>query len=232
MLNASHGLSTVERTHVLAGSQQHARTIGQVVLALRIFGANAIQGVEQVGAVEDVAAQVDFGDLLLCSGWRPFPRRCRRIRQPVAHDAAQPGRIRLCGRCRGCTPGGWRSNSAISLRSESALHQRRVAGHDQHRPIVPASMSRHIITAWPVPAARSAAQSQMVGRPASASLHVVGTIADDTRPPGRRRPPPTRPARIRSSAGRRPATSTLGRSDFIRVPLPAAITIASLSLID
>ena len=99
------------------------------------------------------------------------------------------------------------------------LHHRRIAGHDQHGTVVPAKRSRHIITAWPVPSCSVCSANSMPGfagqllrAPARPDSH------DDDHPLDAGRPHGVEHVAIigRPQTG----TSTLGNSDFIRVPLP------------
>ena len=84
------------------------------------------------------------------------------------------------------------------------LHQRRISGHDQHRPVVPGQMPRHIITACPVPSC-CGLQGELDTRAAGQGRPDVGRpIADDHERPVDSGAARARRAHSRSSAGRRP----------------------------
>ena len=205
-------------------------TIGQVVFALGIVGANPVQGVEQ----DRGSRRHSNSDSLRGSA---FARRVASFSSTmptkssacvVATMRPKPGRIVLVCRCPGCRPAGGARIRPAALRSSRLCISGESPATTSTGPSCPARCSRHIITACPVPQLLGL-QDERDARPAGQGLpHVVGPIADDDDDPRRRRPRPARRARSRSSAGRRPAPAPWAARDFMRVPLPAAITTASV----
>src|SRR3954447_18478188 len=78
-----------DRDHRVTGLAQHGDGVGQVVLALRVLGAQAPQCRREQAAAEAVDRRVDLGQVeLVCSGVGPFDDAVHPT-LGIAHDAAE-----------------------------------------------------------------------------------------------------------------------------------------------
>ena len=98
MLRASHGCRTGRASTRLPSRFQDAGAIGQVILALAVVVLQLVEGVEQVGAGEDVRAHVHFGDSPLLVGGVLFLDDALKLAGRVADDPAQARGIWLVQR--------------------------------------------------------------------------------------------------------------------------------------
>ena len=83
-----------ERDHLVAGGAQHGHRVGQVVLALRVLGAQPAQRRREQVAAEAVDRRVDLVDLELLGRRVGVLDDAGDAIVLVAHDAAEAGRVR------------------------------------------------------------------------------------------------------------------------------------------
>ena len=212
-------------------ARRHRHEVGQVELALRVRRADPRERLPQEGRVGAVEAGVHLARARARPRSRPSPRRCapacraRRARSGRSRAASSSVMAASASGARG--PGAPPTTRCERLGRE----ERRVAGEDQR----PARRSR---------ASALCAESTACAVPSCSRLHGEAERRARQRR-ARAPPPPPRPgARRPTTTGLAPelegalhrvvregppATSwrTLALSDFIRVPLPAARTMAA-----
>ena len=91
---ASAGILGLERDHVVARVAQHRDRVGQVVLALRVLGAQAAQRGREQPAPEAVDRRVDLVDLAFLGGGVGVLDDARDAPVLAPHDPAEAGRAR------------------------------------------------------------------------------------------------------------------------------------------
>ena len=225
---ASAGGRIEGHRHVAVRPFQDTGTVGQVILALGIVGRQLLERRQSRSAgwktyvlklTSVIARWLGRGVLLFDD--------CRELAVRVADDAAQPGRIRLSSPCPTGRPAARRRTRpaapAATTPAPSASRRRGSAPG----PRAPPARPRHIIdrvAGAELLGLLDELEARLAGQFAPDQ---IGPVADDDDESARCRPPARRRSRSGSSAGRTTGTSTLGKSEPIRLPLPAARMIAS-----